>query len=130
MSLLALVNPESSVLWRVSFAIAAVGGAAVLLALRSPAPGRTGMTAYVVAIALYILIAILAIGPGIVTGIGLQTAPVRAEAVLLTVLVFAGVNVAWLLLFEDEPAQGLFLQQRSRPYEQGTPTAQAGTEDH
>jgi len=27
------------------------------------------------------------------------------EAVLLTVLVFAGVNVAWLLLFEEAPPE-------------------------
>jgi hypothetical protein len=32
------------------------------------------------------------------------TAPVRAEAILLIVLVFAGVNVAWLLLFEEAPS--------------------------
>jgi hypothetical protein len=27
--------------------------------------------------------------------------PLRVEAVLLTILVFLGVNVAWLLLFEE-----------------------------
>lgn len=43
----------------------------------------------------------LAIAPHIVSGIGLSAAPVRVEAVLLTILVFAGVNVAWLLLFEE-----------------------------
>jgi hypothetical protein len=29
--------------------------------------------------------------------------PLRVEAVLLTILVFLGVNVAWLLLFEEAP---------------------------
>ena len=90
MSLLALVNPNSSALWRVSFAIAAIGGVAVLVALHGPAPGKVGLTAY-----------ILAIAPHIVSGIGLDAVPVRVEAVLLTILVFAGVNVAWLLLFEE-----------------------------
>lgn len=104
MSLLALVNPNSSALWRVSFAIAAIGGVIVLIALRSPAPGKVGLTAYILAIALYALIGILAIAPRIVSGIGLNAAPVRAEAILLTILVFAGVNVAWLLLFEDTPS--------------------------
>ena len=28
----------------------------------------------------------------------------RIEAILLTVLVFLGFNVAWLLLFDDRPA--------------------------
>jgi hypothetical protein len=101
MSLLALVNPNSSALWRVSFAIVAIGGVAVLIALHGPAPGKLGLTAYILAIALYAVIGILAIAPHIVSGIGLAVAPVRAEAVLLTILVFAGVNVAWLLLFEE-----------------------------
>jgi hypothetical protein len=104
MSLLALVNPASSALWRTSFAIAATGGVVVLIAVRGPAPGRLGLTAYISAIALYALIGILAIAPRIVGGLGLQAAPVRVEAVLLTILVFIGANVAWLLLFEEAPS--------------------------
>jgi hypothetical protein len=104
MSLLALVNPASSALWRVSFAIAATGGVVALIALHGPAPGRLGLTAYTLAIALYTLVAILAIVPRIATGLTPGTAPVRAEAILLIILVFAGVNVAWLLLFEQPPS--------------------------
>src|SRR5499427_16308 len=92
MSLLALVNPNSSALWGVYFAIAAIGGVLVLIALRSPAPGKVGLIAYILAIALYALIGILAIAPRIVSGIGLNAAPVRAEAILLTILVFAGLT--------------------------------------
>jgi hypothetical protein len=101
MSLLALVDPSSSALWRVSFAIASIGGAVVLIAVRGSAPGKLGLIAYIMAIALYALIALLAIAPRIVHGVGIDAAPVRVEAVLLIVLVFAGVNVAWLLLFEE-----------------------------
>jgi hypothetical protein len=104
MSLLALVDPESAALWRVSFAVAAIGGAMALITLRGAAPGRLGLTAYLSAIALYALIGILAIAPHIVGLLGLHTAPVRVEAALLTILVFAGVNVAWLLLFEEAPS--------------------------
>ena len=103
MSLLALVDPGSSVLWRASFAIAAVGGVAVLIALHGPAPGKLGLSAYLSAIALYALIGTLAIDPHLVSWAGIGAAPVRAEAVLLTILVFAGVNVGWLLLFEETP---------------------------
>ena len=74
-----------------------------LITLRGPAPGKLGLTAYLSAIALYVLIGTLAIAPHIVGGLGLQAAPVRVEAALLTILVFAGVNVAWLLLFEEAP---------------------------
>ena len=104
MSLLARVNPASSALWRTSFAIAAIGGVVVLIAVPGPVPGKLGLTAYILAIALYGLIGIVAIAPRIVGGLGLQAVPVRVEAVLLTILVFAGVNVAWLLLFEEAPS--------------------------
>jgi len=103
MSLLALIDPASSALWRASFAIAAIGGVVVLIALHGPAPGKLGLAAYLLAIALYALIGILAMDPHIVTRIGLDAAPVRAEAVLLIILIFAGVNVGWLLLFEEAP---------------------------
>ncbi len=46
------------------------------------------------------LIAIVAIAPGIVS-LGVPARSLRVEAVLLTILVFLGVNVAWLLLFDE-----------------------------
>ena len=63
MSLLALVNPDSSVLWRTSFAIVAIGGAVVLIVVRGAAVGKIGLTVYIFAIALYALIGLLAIAP-------------------------------------------------------------------
>jgi hypothetical protein len=123
MSLLALVNPGSSALWRTSFAIVAIGGAVVLIAVRGPAGGKLGLTAYIFAIALYLLIGILAIAPRIVGGLGLEATPVRVEAVLLTILVFVGVNVAWLLLFEEAPSDRASLQQ-------GTATPQSSLAHH
>ena len=53
------------------------------------------------AVALYALIAVIAAGPSLVTDVGLSARALQAEAVLLTILVFVGVNVAWLLLFEE-----------------------------
>jgi hypothetical protein len=136
MSLLALVNPDSSALWRASFAVAAIGGAVVLIAVRGPAVGSLGLTAYIFAIALYALIGTLAVAPRIAGGLGLGAAPVRIEAVLLTILVFTGVNVAWLLLFEtaqpDSPSreQGIAAYQASLPHHsgesQGKPAEEGG----
>ena len=51
-----------------------------------------GVAAYAAAIVLYVLIGVLAIFGG--------AAVLRAEAVLQTILVFLGFNVAWLLLFD------------------------------
>jgi hypothetical protein len=99
--LLALVNPDSGGLWRVSFGVAAGGGIVALIALRAPAAGQLGLAIYMASIAAYAVIVILAIHPHIVGQLSFPIAPERIEAVLLTGLVFAGVNVAWLLLFEN-----------------------------
>ena len=101
MSLLSLIDPASSTLWRVSFAIVAFGGAIVLGLVRGPAPTVLGAAAYGAAIVLYLLIAIVAAAPSLVGDVGLSTGPLRVEAVLLTILVFLAVNVAWLLLFDE-----------------------------
>jgi hypothetical protein len=107
MSVLSLVDPNSTALWRTSFAIVAVTGAVVLAAVRGPAASRLGAASYVAAIALYVLIAVLAAFPRVLHGLGLDVRPLRVEAVLLSLLVFLGVNVAWLLLFEPAPTRPL-----------------------
>ena len=105
MALLVLVNPDSGGLWRVSLGVAAGGGIVALIALRAPAPGKLGLAGYIAAIAAYVVIVILAIHPHIVGQLSFPIAPERIAAVLLAGLVFAGVNVAWLLMFENaEPA--------------------------
>jgi hypothetical protein len=82
----------------ISFAIVAVGGVLALALVRGPAPTGLGAVAYVAAVVLYVLIALVAVVPGMVADIG-----VLVGAVLLTILVFLGVNVAWLLLFDEAP---------------------------
>jgi hypothetical protein len=101
MALLVLVNPDSGGLWRVSLGVSAGGGVVALIALRAPAPGKLGRAAYAATIAAYVVIVILAIHPHIVGQLSFPIAPERIAAVLLTGVVFAGVNVAWLLLFGD-----------------------------
>ena len=49
--------------------------------------------AYVAAIVLYVLIAVLAVLGGLTA--------LRTEAVLQTLLIFLGFNAAWLLLLDD-----------------------------
>jgi hypothetical protein len=135
MSLLALVDSGDPVYWRTSFEIIALGGAVVLIALRGlfgrrgagpgraagrgagPAAdsrlgGRLGLAAYVVAIAAYLVVGVLPFigGPAVL----------RAEAILLTGLVFLGFNAAWLLLFDSGPD--------SRPTDPAQSTEPAATE--
>ena len=109
MSLLVLVNPDSGGLWRVSLGVSAGGGVVALIALRAPAPGKLGRADYAATIAAFAVIVILAIHPHIVGQLSFPIAPERIAAVLLTGVVFAGVNVAWLLLFgntEPDPQPG------------------------
>jgi hypothetical protein len=100
MSLLALVDSADPVYWRTSFEIIALGGAVVLIALRgagrgaqSRLGGGLGLAFYVLATAAYLVVGVLAFigGPAVL----------RAEAILLTGLVFLGFNAAWLLLFDS-----------------------------
>jgi hypothetical protein len=71
--------------------------------VRGPAPTGLGSAAYVAAVVLYVLIALVAVVPGMVADLGVLARPLRVEAVLQTILVFLGVNVAWLLLFDQAP---------------------------
>jgi hypothetical protein len=61
MSLLSLVDPASTALWRISFAIVAAGGVLALAVVRGPAPTGLGAAAYVAAVVLYVLIALVAV---------------------------------------------------------------------
>jgi hypothetical protein len=114
MSLLSLVDPASTDLWRISFAIVAAGGVLALALVRGPAPTGLGAAAYVAAVVLYVLIALVAVAPGMVADLGVLARPLRVEAVLLTMLVFLGVNVAWLLLF-DQAQSPSGLEDPTRP---------------
>lgn len=110
MSLLSLVDPASTTLWRVAFAVVAAAGALGLLALarwgRTGRGGRVTAAAFAVAAAVYAVIAVVAMAPSLLHDLGTSLKPLRLEAILLSALVFLGVNVAWLLLFDDVDPDG------------------------
>jgi hypothetical protein len=97
MSLLALIDPQSTFAWRVFFIIVSVAGAAGLFlfgSLRDRRPhdplDTSDHVVYWLAIGLYLAIAVLAFTP-------LHT--LQVEGVLLTVLMLLGVHVALRLMF-------------------------------
>jgi hypothetical protein len=108
MSMFALIDLQTPVFWRVSFGIVAVSGVVIMVLVRGfpvaprrddtgrralPGADRVGLAAYAAAIVIYVLIGVLAVRGGL--------AALRTEAVLQTLLVFLGFNVAWLLLLDD-----------------------------
>ena len=108
MSLLALVDAASQDEWRVSFAAVAIIGAAGLAVIARFGRVPTRMSGVVTAAtfaaaAVYVVIAVVAIRPTLVSDLGLSLSALRCEAILLSILVFLAVNLAWLLMFEDVP---------------------------
>ena len=108
MSMFALIDTQTAVFWRVSFGVVAVSGVVIMVLVRGfpvaprrddtgpralPGADRFGLAAYAAAIVLYVLIGVLAVRGGLEA--------LRTEAVLQTLLVFLGFNVAWLLLLDD-----------------------------
>ena len=92
MSVIALIDTANPAFWRVSFVIIALVGAAALFPVHGlPGGARVRNVADIVAVLLYLAIAVLAV----IGGADMQ----RTVAVLLTALVFLGFNVAWLFLF-------------------------------
>lgn len=105
MSILALAAPDESLIWRIAFAAAgAIGVLGVALILRTlredhDAP-RVVRWLQVVVLPVYVLITLLAIDPALVAAVGLTLKPIQVEALVLSLLVFFGVQTAWFCLIE------------------------------
>jgi len=108
MSLLSLIDPASKLLWRVAFAVVSLGGGAALLVFGKEGWIKLGRSialeiSYWVSIVLYLGIAFFALFPTVLDHAGIALTPLRLEAILLCSVVFLGVNVAWLLMFDESP---------------------------
>src|SRR3954468_18239218 len=92
MSLLALVDPNNASVWRASFALSGAAGALILGYIQfSPIPtpaGRLWQLESILSIVLYVLVVVVALAPGMAKELG---APIRVEAVLLSLILFLGV---------------------------------------
>jgi DMSO reductase anchor subunit len=101
MTLISLVDATNPVLWRTSYSVAALTGVAVFATVHRVTRHRWVAVVNRTAIALYGVVAIIAIFPNL---LHITKVANRVDAVLLCVVVFLGVNVAWLLLFSPAPA--------------------------
>ena len=105
MSLFALINPESTMLWRVVFGVTSVISAMLLVALRRRSAGRWATANAVgnwIAVAIFACVAIVALAPEVVDEFGVHEIPRRTEFFFFCLLLVDGLIVAWTMLFNEE----------------------------
>jgi hypothetical protein len=111
MSVVALLAPDLGILWRITFLTAGllglVGAVYVVRTLTDEhdCPRLVRLIEWV-AIPVYALIAVVAVIPERVQGLGIGLTPLQVEGISLAILLFFGVQAAWVLLVEPprEPA--------------------------
>lgn len=109
MSVLSMVAPDQTVVWRVVFSISgALGVAGVLLYRRAlideyDVPRLSAVVGWVV-LPVYVAIVILALVPTIPADLGLALSAIQVEAILVSLVLFLGVQAAWILLVEPPRA--------------------------
>ncbi len=105
MSILSLVAPDVPWLWRVIFATAGaiglVGAVYFARTLRQEhdCPRIVRVVEWVV-IPIYAVVTAIALAPEFVRSLGLELTPLQIEGIILAVLLFLGVQAAWVLLIE------------------------------
>ena len=110
MSLGAMIAGDIKILWRLVFIVACAFGimAMFFLTVRSPAGSGKAYHGFFIrqgrwlTILLYALIALVAAVPSLAGVFGGSLKPLQVEGLLLTLLVFVGVSVAWDFLAEPQ----------------------------
>ena len=104
MCLFALIDPESSMLWRLAFGTISVVAATLLVVLRRRSVrdwGRANAVGNWVAAGLFACIALVALVPEMVDEMGISVSSRRVEFFLFCLLLFDGLVVAWTMLFAE-----------------------------
>ena len=103
MCLFALIEPGSSMLWRIAFGLTSALAVLLLVVLhmRSTAPWATANAiGALVAIALFAGIGVVAVVPKSMNDL-VSAVPRRIEFFLFCLLLLNGLVVAWMMLFEE-----------------------------
>jgi hypothetical protein len=105
MSILSMIAPDEPLVWRVVFTVSAVVGILSVVLFRRAlledydVPRLSAVVGWVV-LPVYLLIAILALVPTLPRDLGLSLSGIQVEALLVSVLLFLGIQAAWILLLE------------------------------
>lgn len=101
-SMLAQVAPDQPTVWRISFSLAGVFGVVGITMLaqeiRISTEARVAPVLFaVLGVPLYILVVVVAWVPTLVADVGLALKPIEVEALIISVIVFLGVQEAWVV---------------------------------
>jgi hypothetical protein len=105
MSLVSLLSGEAKFLWRGAFAIAGIFGAveAVRMAMGSAQNrSRWAIVGRWFAVVLYALVVVVAVNPEMIQALGIPLKAIESEGVMLSIILFIGVNFAWMMFTEPE----------------------------
>ena len=105
MSLMAMVDPNGSVLWRIAFGVGAILGGVETALLSSTVigSGRASRGAHLMTLVVYGLVLVLALDPRLPRQTGLHVKGLQLEGILVAFLLFLGVNMSWLRFAALEP---------------------------
>jgi cytochrome bd-type quinol oxidase subunit 2 len=101
-ALFAQVAPQEKTVWRIAFAAGGVAGAAAVAMLaqeiRANTSARISPVLFaVVGIPVYVLVVVVSFAPTLVADVGLALTPIEVEGLLFSVIVFLGVQEAWVV---------------------------------
>ena len=105
MSLVSLNSGGHPEIWRLAFGIGgAIGAAELVFSLfnisSEPRRARRIQLLLTLTLPLYLAIVAIAIHPGLAEDVGIHLKPLETEAIFVSLLLFLGINYAWLLFME------------------------------
>ena len=105
MGLVSLLAADARFLWRATFVVAGlIGLVETILMIATPAGGITRLTPIRigrwVGLVLYALIAVVAFDTSLPSAVGIGLQPLEVEGLMNALLIFVGVNFAWVLFTE------------------------------
>jgi hypothetical protein len=105
MALVSILSVDATFIWRGTFAVAgafgAIEAARAALDREPPGPGWYDVARWLT-VALYVAVVVVALFPGIVASVGISLTPIQFEGLTLSVILFLGLNWAWLMFATDQ----------------------------
>ncbi len=110
MCLIALVPDDARIIWRLTFGLSGLVGIISTILVVATTKADTGSMQLIcvgqwLIAPLYALVALLAFNPALAQVVGINLAPLEIEGLVIGLLLFVGVNLAWIFLAEPANPQ-------------------------